>query len=108
MSIDGKDDNLVGLLMVDRPCRISEEWLNNVEKKFGDYQLLPMTFSGDKGIVCQMKIKKDSLKYLKEFPFLFDENIADSLYQLLFNKPNPKLRVWWDDNYRLWLSEFDI
>jgi hypothetical protein len=106
--MESENDRLVGLLMVDRPQKAKREWLEQVEETFGYYQLAPMTTSGARGIVYQMSIEKDSMKYLREFPQEINERISEALYPLLMHRPIPRLRVWWDEDYSLWLSEFDI
>ena len=64
----GSKEFLVGLLMVDRPTPVDPSWLNDVEAAFGGYQLVPMTASGERGIVCQMQIEPESLPYLRQYP----------------------------------------
>jgi len=106
--MDGEEEHIVGLLMVDRPVKAGREWLDEVEKAFGSYQLLPMTLDGDRGILCSMKIKRESREYVRELPSDLSENLSDALSPLLKYRPNPRFRVWWDEDCRLWLSEFDI
>jgi len=106
--MESGDDRLVGLLMVDRPQKVKSNWLEQVKKTFGYYQLAPMTTNGARGIVCQMSIKNDSKKYVREFPSDLSENLSEALSPLLKYRSNPRFRVWWDEDCRLWLSEFDI
>lgn len=100
--------HLVGLLMIDRPYRADEEWLYRVREEFGDFQLSYMTSSGERGMVCNMKIEKDSRKFLKEIDHPLEEKIARRLYPLLEYRPNPSFRMRWDDGIRMWVSEFDL
>ena len=45
---------LVGFLMVDRPRPVDLKWLDEVAATYGDYQLVTMTETGERGIACQM------------------------------------------------------
>ena len=65
----GRNDLLVGVLMVDRPYPVDPLWLRQVEETFGDYQLVPMTASDERGILCRMHIDPDSIPYLQKYPF---------------------------------------
>jgi hypothetical protein len=48
----GRKDYLVGLLIIDRPKPADPEWLKEIEVIFGEYQLVAMTASGERGIAC--------------------------------------------------------
>ena len=48
---EGRADRLVGLVMVDRPHPVSPAWLAEIEARYGDYQLVPMTENGRAGHV---------------------------------------------------------
>jgi len=100
--------HLVGLLMIDRPYRADEDWLYRVREEFGDFQLAYMTSSGERGMVCNMKIERESRKFLKEIDHPLDEKIARRLYPLLEYRPRPSFRMRWDDGIRMWVSEFDL
>jgi nuclear transport factor 2 (NTF2) superfamily protein len=100
--------HLVGLLMIDRPYRANDDWLARVKDEFGDFLLAYMTRSGERGIACQMKIDKDSKKFLREIDHPLNDKLAKKLYPLLENRPNPKFRMLWDDQSRGWVSEFDL
>jgi hypothetical protein len=100
--------HLVGLLLIDRPYLADEEWLHRVREEFGEFQLAYMTSSGDRGMVCNMKIEKGSRKFLKEIYHPMDEKIGKKLYPLLEYRPNPSFRMHWDDDIRMWVSEFDL
>jgi hypothetical protein len=67
----GRKDGLVGLLMVDRPQPVDPEWLKEVEKTFGEYQLVAMTETGERGLACQMQIEPESRPYLRLIPPTF-------------------------------------
>jgi hypothetical protein len=99
---------LIGLLMIDRPYKVDDEWLDKVREEFGDFQLVYMTRSGERGIACQMKIERDSRKFLKEMDYPISDNIAKKLYPLLEYCPNPRFRMRWNDGTRMWVSDFDI
>jgi hypothetical protein len=60
----GRKDRLVGLLMVDRPHPVDTKWLNEIEQRYGEYQLFPMTATGERGLLTQMRVASDSLTHL--------------------------------------------
>ena len=66
--LSGRNDLLIGLLMIDRPRPVDPEWLAAVEVTFGKYQLAIMTANGDRGIACQLQIEPNSLSYLRRLP----------------------------------------
>lgn len=95
-------------MMVDRPYRVKRKWLADVEQAFGEFLLVPMTHDGDRGIVCQMRVREDSLKYIREFPSIFSRLLADNLYPLLTDVPRPRFRVGWSEYHGVWVSQFDL
>ena len=54
----GRKDLLIGLLMVDRPKPADPEWLSRVKKAFGEYQLVRMIQTGERGILCHVSFHK--------------------------------------------------
>jgi hypothetical protein len=58
--------HLVGLLMVDRPKPADPDWLKQVENAFSEYQLVPMTSTGERGRACRMQIEPQSQTHLIE------------------------------------------
>lgn len=100
--------HLVGLLMIERPYRADDEWLPRAKEEFGDFHISYMAPSGERGIACNMKIEKESRKFLKEMGHPMSERIAKKLYPLLKYRPNPGFRMRWDDHTRAWVSEFDM
>jgi hypothetical protein len=101
----GSKELLVGLLMVDRPTPADPEWLKEVEAAFGEYQLVPMTASGERGIVCQMQIEPESLPYLRPHPGLKATAIKAALNPLLEAPPHPVFTLRWDEAARAWRSQ---
>ena len=101
----GRRDVLAGLLMVDRPNPVDPRWLDQVKDAFGDYQLLPMTASGERGILCRMLIEPNSLQHLQSTPSMKNNVIQEALQPLLDQPPNPVLRLHWDTERRMWLSQ---
>lgn len=51
--------------MVDRPKPVDPAWLKWVEDTYGEYQLVPMTATGERGIVCRMQIELEGLVHLR-------------------------------------------
>lgn len=80
-------DYLAGLLMVDRPRPVDPEWLKQVEDTFGECQLVPMTVTGERGIVCRMQIEPDSQKHLQQFTSMKSSGIKNALTPLLNELP---------------------
>lgn len=104
----GSKEFLVGLLMVDRPVPVSPTWLKEVEEAFGEYQLIPMTGTGERGIVCQMQIDPESLPYLRRFPGAKSAAIREVLEPLLINPPKASFTLSWDSARRVWVSELAL
>ena len=102
----GNNQRLVGLLMVDRPHPVSQGWLDEIEQRYGGYELHAMTQTGERGIVCQMWIGEDSLAYVQPLSGPFTRQLQEALLPLLMAPPKPQLKVWWDGNIRLWRSAF--
>ena len=101
----GRKDVLVGLLLVDRPHPVDPKWLGRVEDAFGETQLLPMTASGERGILCRIFIEPDSVQHLQSFPLTKANAIQETLQPLLDHPPIPVFRMHWDNERRIWLSQ---
>jgi hypothetical protein len=101
----GSKASLVGLLMVDRPNLVDPAWLSQVEERFGGYQLVTMASSGERGILCRMRIEPNSLPYLRQFSSHQANAIREALKPLLENLPNPIFTLRWDEETRLWQSQ---
>ena len=101
----GKQDLLVGLLMIDRPRPANPEWLSAVERTFGALQLIPMTTRGERGIVCRMQVETPSLAHLRQFPSEKAVAIKTALEPLLATLPNPVFSLRWNEESRLWESQ---
>lgn len=103
-----RKDLLVGLLMVDRPQRVDPVWLDEIEARFGGYELYAMSVTGERGIGCQMYIAPDSLAYLRRsiIPRYLAILITQALMPLLRQPPRPRLKVRWNPHLRVWTSEF--
>ncbi len=92
--------------MVDRPHVVDPQWLARIEEVYGDYQLVAMTKSGERGIACQMWVAADSLSFLRRRPEA--KEIQAALRPLQEARPNPILKVRWNGKANLWQSEFWI
>ncbi|MCI0648007.1 MAG: hypothetical protein L0332_30840 [Chloroflexi bacterium] len=101
----GSKEFLVGILMVDRPRPADPAWLKAVEEAFGEYELVMMTATEERGIVCQMQIEPDSLPYLRRFPAAKSAAIELALKPLLETIPKPAFTLRWDAAARLWQSQ---
>jgi hypothetical protein len=95
---------LVGLIMVDRPTVANPEWLAEIERTFGSYELTPMTRTGERGIVCQMQIAEDSGQYLKRLVHPQSRAIRDALRPLRRHPPAVTLEVRWQADRQCWVS----
>jgi hypothetical protein len=101
----GRKDSLVGLLMVDRPHPVDSLWLSRVAEAYGEYQLVPMTSSGEQGILCCMQIEPESAHFLKQIPFEKAYPIQEALQPLLEHLPKPAFQMRWDEERSLWVSQ---
>jgi hypothetical protein len=96
--------HLVGLLMVDRPEPVAVNWLETIERTFGSYELAAMTQTGERGLVCQMRIAEASMQHLRVLP---DSNIGalrDALWPLLDDLPAVTLHLAWSADHESWMS----
>ena len=104
----GRKDRLTGLLMVDRPQPVDPAWLSRIEALYGAYQLAPMTAIGERGIVTQMRIAPESVALLQRFSHPMAQAVTRALNPLLETPPAPVLKLRWDEEQKLWRSEFWI
>jgi len=102
----GSVKRLTGILMVDRPHPVSQEWLAEIERRYGRYELYPMTQDRERGIACQMWIADASLIYVQKIPGKFTRLLQEALFPFLTFPPNPQLDVQWNAEVRLWHSTF--
>jgi len=96
---------LVGLLLVDRPRPVDPAWLAEIGRVFGNYQLATMTQGGERGIVCQMLIAKESTQYLRVLPDPRLGALYDALLPLLDQPPAVSLSLTWDPASQCWVSQ---
>lgn len=99
-------DSLVGLLMVDRPMPVSPLWLAEIVPRYGEYELYPITETGERCIACQMFIEHDSIALVQAIDSPISVEIAQALAPLLHKLPKPQLRLSWDDGNLVWVSSF--
>jgi len=108
----GEKSPLIGMLMVDRPVRCPEEYLQKLRDTFGELFISPMTHSGERGVFAQMRIEDPfSLDLLQDVIYgPKTEHIAQALELSLRAgySPKPRLKLRWSRDHMLWLSEFDI
>ena len=96
--------HLVGLVMIDRPRPADPAWLAEVRATFGDYQLTAMTQGGERGLVCQMHITQESLRYLKRLEHPLTLALHTALSPLLHHPPAVTLTLRWDQASSVWVS----
>ena len=101
----GSKEHLLGLLLIDRPPQHVEAWLQQVSATFGRYQLVAMTATGERGILCQMQIESQSQPWLRQFPSDKTAAIASALQPLLEERPNPIFVMNWDEERHAWVSQ---
>lgn len=99
-------DMLVGLLMVDRPMPVSPLWLEEIVPRYGEYELYPLTETGERGIACQMFIEHDSIALVQAIVSPTSVEIAQAIAPFLHKLPKPQLRLSWDDGNLVWVSSF--
>lgn len=104
----GSKEFFVGLLMVDRPMPANPLWLMEVEEAFGEVQLVSMTATGERGIVCQMQIVPESLQYLRRFSGAKLIAIEEALKPLLDSPPKASFLLSWDRLRHHWVSELAV
>ena len=102
----GVPDILSGLLVIDRPTPADPEWLKDVKATFGPLHLVPMTETGERGLLCQMTIAPESLPHLRQIPGEKMAALQQSLQPLLENPPRPVFTMHWDQGTRIWRSTF--
>ncbi len=102
---DDEPGELVGLLMIDRPFPANPFWLARIEEAYGECDLVPMTSTGARGLVCRMQIEPDSRQHLRYLPPAFGHLLQEALQPLLDEPPAPTLALRWDEERRVWLSE---
>ena len=96
--------HLVGVIMVDRPQPADPEWLADIARTFGGYELVRMIQDGARGIVCQMYIAEESRVHLRVMRNARSEEIRQALLPLLENPPAVTLAVSWDEARGCWVS----
>jgi hypothetical protein len=104
----GHKDELVGLLMVDRPHTADPAWLQSVTDTFGQCRLFPMVATGERGVLCRMQIESDSVQHIRRFSSDYGIEIQKTLEPILEDPPAPLLRLRWNEDSRAWLSEFAV
>lgn len=103
----GRNDWLVGLLMVDRPQPVDPEWLKEVEATFGSYDLYQITQDGARGIACQMWIEPASRRYVRQVSAPIMDDIVVVLRRFLEYPPKPRFRLSWNEVDQVWQSVFN-
>ena len=92
--------------MVDRPHPVDAAWLEQITTLYGEYQLVAMTRTGERGIATLMYVALGSLRFLRPAPASMAAPFTAALRPLLDELPAPILKLRWDVQRRLWLSEF--
>lgn len=103
---EGRKDHLIGLVMVDRPYPVDPKWLAEIRRLYGDYQLLPMTVRGERGLLAQLRIASESLPLLERFSHPITQDFTRVLKPLLDAPTAPILKLSWDEEKSLWASQF--
>ena len=96
--------HLTGILMVDRPFPANPNWLARIDDAYGECDLVPMTTTGERGLVCRMQIEPDSLQHLRRYAPSFGLPLQEALQQLLEDPPSPTLSLSWDEAAGVWRS----
>jgi hypothetical protein len=109
---DGGKSPLIGMLMVDRPSRCPNSYIQRLMETFGDVFVGPMTSNYDRGVYAWMGIEDPlSLSLIRDD--VHGEMVdyvrgALEMAVIAGRLPNPRLRVRWSTKDRLWVGEFDI
>ena len=96
--------HLVGVVMIDRPRPAAVEWLEEIRQTFGGYELVPMTASGERGMICQMRIAHNSRVHLRVMRSAQSAAIRQALLPLLSALPAVILAMAWDEGRGGWVS----
>ena len=96
--------HLVGVVMIDRPRPAAADWLEEIQQTFGGYELVPMTASGERGMICQMRIAEDSRVHLRVRRRAQSNAIRQALLLLLSALPAVTLAMTWDEEGGSWVS----
>jgi hypothetical protein len=80
--------------------------LAEIEHRYGDYELLPMTATGERGLLTQIRVAADSLTHLERYDHSIATQLNQVLQPLLASLPAPILKVDWDPEKKLWRSDF--
>ena len=107
-TVAGRIDRLTGLLMIDRPHVADAAWLDRVEAQYGDYQLVPMTATGERGILAQLRIQPGSNRYLERLDHPIAQELKRVLTPFLDVPPSPIFKLRWDASQNAWQSDFWI
>ncbi len=109
---DGKKSPLVGMLMVDRPQKCPDSYIEKLREVFGEAIIGPMTLNHDRGLYTWMSIKDPaSLELVRDD--LYSPNIDETRYVLdLAAKagflPKARLKLSWSSEHQVWVSGFDV
>jgi hypothetical protein len=103
---------LAGMLMIDRPSRYPERYIQELKETFDEVIIGPMTMNGDRGLFTQMRIEDPYSLDLVKNDFS-GPNMEETKYVLnLALKggflPKTRLRMHWSRENQLWMSEFDL
>jgi hypothetical protein len=96
--------HLVGVVMVDRPRPAAADWLEEIQRTFGGYELVAMTHDGSRGIICQMRVAEESRVHLRVMRQAQSEAIRQALVPLLRAPPAVTLTMAWDEPRGGWVS----
>jgi hypothetical protein len=67
-----------------------------------------MTAAGERGLVCQMHVAPNSKEHIRRIPGSRAAEIQRALEPLLERPPAPSFIVQWDEEARVWRSEFAV
>jgi hypothetical protein len=109
---DSHKSPLVGMLLIDRPERCPDTYLQKLTETFAEVITAPMTAKGERGLYIRMRIDEPfSLDLLTDS---IDGPKAETLARSLEIPlglgylPNTRLRLRWSKADGLWVSQFDI
>jgi hypothetical protein len=110
--ISREKSHLAGMLMIDRPSRCPESYLQKLKEAFDEAIIGPMTMNGDRGLFTQMRIEDpyslDLVKNDLPGPNMEETRCVLDLALKGGLTPKTKLKLRWSTNSHIWVSELDI
>lgn len=107
--LEDEKSPLIGMLLVDVPEEGLEDYFDKIYKTFGEFMVGPVTRKGEMGMYAEMWVEDPfSEKLLKQG---IGDSVAQDIGEILRKSlksgflPNPKFKVRWTREGRIWVRE---